>query len=112
LDFSGVYQRVAVEPGSAYHLRALAKGLDFTTQSGVKLQVLTHDGEEVLGETSAVAGTTADWVTLEAHVQVPSDITLIILRVRREPAPGPEGNLGGKVWIDDITLTPVGGASG
>jgi tetratricopeptide (TPR) repeat protein len=112
LDFYGVYQRVAVEPGSAYHLRTRAKALDFTTHSGMKLQVVTPDGEEVLGETAAISGTTADWVTLEAHVQVPSDITLIVLRVRREPAPGPEGNLGGKVWLDDITLTPVGGVSG
>jgi len=112
LDFYGVYQRVAVEPGSAYHLRTMAKSLDFTTHSGMKLQVVTPDGEQVLGETPAIAGTTADWVPLEAHVQVPSDITLIMLRVRREPAPGPEGNLGGKVWLDDITLTPVGGVSG
>jgi tetratricopeptide (TPR) repeat protein len=112
LDFSGVYQRVAVEPGLEYHLRALAKALDFTTHSGVKLQVVTHDGEQVLGETPAIAGTTADWVTLEAHVQVPSDIALVVLRVKREPAPGPEGNLGGKVWLDDIRLTPVGGVSG
>jgi tetratricopeptide (TPR) repeat protein len=112
LDFSGVYQRVAVEPGREYHLRALAKALDFTTQSGVKLQVVTHDGEQVLGETAAIAGTTADWVPLEAHVQVPPDTALIILRVRREPTPGPEGNLGGKLWLDDITLTPVGGVSG
>jgi tetratricopeptide (TPR) repeat protein len=112
LDFFGVYQRVAVEPGSAYHLRTMAKALDFTTQSGVKLQVVTHDGEQVLGETPAIAGTTEDWVTLEADVQVPPDITLVMLRVRREPAPGPEGNLGGKVWLDDIRLTPVGGVSG
>jgi hypothetical protein len=112
LDFSGVYQRVAVEPGSAYHLRVLAKALEFTTQSGVKLQVVTHDGEQVLGETAAIAGTTADWVALEADVQVPPDIPLVMLRVRREPAPGPEGNLGGKVWLDNITLTPVGGVSG
>jgi hypothetical protein len=112
LDFSGVYQRVAVEPGSAYHLRTMAKSLDFTTHSGMKLQVVTPDGEEVLGETAAISGTTADWVTLEADVQVPPDITLIVLRLRREPAPGPEGNLGGKVWLDDITLTPVGGVSG
>jgi tetratricopeptide (TPR) repeat protein len=112
LDFYGVYQRVAVEPGSAYHLRTMAKALDFTTQSGLKLQVVTHDGEQVLGETAAIAGTSADWVILEAYVQVPPDITLVMLRVRREPAPGPEGNLGGKVWVDDITLTPVGGVSG
>jgi tetratricopeptide (TPR) repeat protein len=112
LDFSGVYQRIAVEPGSEYRLLALAKALDFTTQSGVKLQVVTQDGEHVLGETPTIAGTTADWVALEVHVQVPADITLVVLRVRRERAPGPEGNLGGKVWLDGITLTPVRGASG
>ncbi|HEX9843063.1 MAG TPA: hypothetical protein VGC20_09950, partial [bacterium] len=112
LDFSGVYQRIAVEAGSVYRLRALAKALEFTTQSGVKLQVVTPDGEQVLGETPAITGTTGDWVALEADVQVPDEITLVMLRVRRERAPGPEGNLGGKVWLDDITLTPAGGASG
>jgi hypothetical protein len=112
LDFSGVYQRIAVEPGSEYRLLALAKALDFTTQSGVKLQVVTQDGEHVLGETPTIAGTTADWLALEVQVQVPADITLVVLRVRRERAPGPEGNLGGKVWLDGITLTPGRGASG
>jgi hypothetical protein len=112
LDFAGVSQRIAVEAGSVYHLRALAKAQDFTTQSGVKLQVVSPDGEQVLGETPGIVGTTADWVRLEAEVQVPDDISLVLLRVRRERAPGPEGNLGGKVWLDEISLTPAGGASG
>jgi tetratricopeptide (TPR) repeat protein len=112
LDFSGVYQFVVVQPGAEYRLRAFAKALEFTTQSGVKLQVVIRDGEEVLGETPAIAGTTADWVPLETQVQVPSDTSLVIVRVRRERAPGPEGNLGGKVWLDDITLTPVEGTAG
>jgi tetratricopeptide (TPR) repeat protein len=112
LDFSGVYQFVVVEPGAAYRLQAFAKALDFTTQSGVKLQVVTRDGEKVLSETPAITGTTAAWVALEAHVQVPSDTTLVMVRIRRERAPGPEGNLGGKVWLDDIMLTPVGRTAG
>jgi hypothetical protein len=78
----------------------------------VKLQVVSPDGEQVLGETPGIVGTTADWVRLEAEVQVPDDISLVLLRVRRERAPGPEGNLGGKVWLDEISLTPAGGASG
>jgi tetratricopeptide (TPR) repeat protein len=112
LDFSGVYQFVVVQPGAEYRLQAFAKALEFITQSGVKLQVVTRDGAEVLSETPAIAGTTADWVPLEALVQVPSDTNLVIVRVRRERAPGPEGNLGGKVWLDDVTLTPVGGTAG
>jgi hypothetical protein len=28
----------------------------------------------------------------------------VVLRLRREPAAVPEGNLGGKVWLDEVTL--------
>jgi tetratricopeptide (TPR) repeat protein len=112
LDFAGVHQFIAVEPGGEYRLRALAKAFEFTTQAGLKLQVATPDGERVLAETPAIAGTTAGWVPLETQLQVPPDTPLVILRLRREKAPGPEGNLGGKVWLDEVTLTPVGGTTG
>ena len=111
LDFASVYQFVAVGPGGEYHLRALAKAFGFTTQSGLKLQIVTHNGEQILAETPAIAGTTADWVRLETRLQVPADTSLVMLRLRREKAPGPEGNLGGKVWLDDVTLTPAGGTA-
>jgi tetratricopeptide (TPR) repeat protein len=109
LDFSGVSQAVAVEPGREYALRALTKALEFNTHSGLKLQVVTPDGERILAETRAVAGTTPDWVPLETRVRIPGDLSLARIRLRRERAPGPEGNLGGKVWIDEVSLTPVGG---
>jgi hypothetical protein len=107
LDYAGVFQFVAVEPGREYVLRALAKALDFATRSGLKLQVVTANSERVLAETAAIAGTTADWMTLESRVRIPNDVSLIRVRLRREPAPGPEGNLGGKVWVDDVRLLPV-----
>jgi tetratricopeptide (TPR) repeat protein len=110
LDFAGVSQAVAVEPDRAYALRALTKALDFNTQSGLKLQVVTSDGERVLAETDTVAGTTPDWVPLEARVHIPAGLSLVRLRFRREKAPGPEGNLGGKVWVDEVSLVPLGGA--
>jgi tetratricopeptide (TPR) repeat protein len=109
LDFTGVSQFVAVEPGGEYQLRALAKAFEFTTHSGLKLQIATHDGEQILAETPTIAGSTADWMPLETRLQVPTDSSLVMVRLRREKAPRPEGNLGGKVWLDDITLTPVGG---
>jgi hypothetical protein len=107
LDFAGVSQAVAVEPGRDYTLRALVKALDFNTQSGLKLEVVSSDGERVLAGTAEVAGTTTDWLPLEARVRIPAGITLARVRLRREKAPGPEGNLGGKVWIDEVSLTPI-----
>ena len=32
---------------------------------------------------------------------------LVRVQLRREKAPGPEGNLAGKVWVDDVSLTPA-----
>jgi tetratricopeptide (TPR) repeat protein len=111
LDFAGVWQMVAVEPGREYALRALARALDFNTRSGLKLQVATPDGERVLAESPKVAGTTPDWVVLETRVHIPENLSLIRVRLRREKAPDPEGNLGGKVWIDEVSVTQLGGLS-
>lgn len=113
LDFAGVFQVVAVEPGQEYRLRARARALDFTTQSGLKLQVVVPGEEaQILAETRPISGTTPDWVPLEARVRIPPDASLVHVRLRREKAPGPEGNLGGKVWIDDVSLTPMRGPKG
>ncbi|HEX7126757.1 MAG TPA: tetratricopeptide repeat protein [Thermodesulfobacteriota bacterium] len=109
LDFDGVSQLVPVEEGRSYRLSALVRAQDFVTRSGLKLQVLAHDRDEVLGETAPVSGTTEGWVPLDAEVEVPPDVTLVRIRLRRERAPGPEGNLGGKVWVDDVSLTPLAG---
>jgi predicted TPR repeat methyltransferase len=104
LNFSGVGQLVGVEPGREYRLRAVARASDFVTRSGLKLQVVLPKGEQVLAETAAVAGTTDGWKPLEARVRIPADTSLVQVRLRREPAPLPEGNLGGKVWVDEVRL--------
>jgi tetratricopeptide (TPR) repeat protein len=103
LNFAGVWQLVGVEAGREYRLRALARASAFTTRSGVKLQVALPKEDRVLAETTSIAGTT-DWVPLEATVRIPSGTSLVVLRLRREPAAVPEGNLGGKVWLDEVSL--------
>jgi hypothetical protein len=105
LDFAGVTQLVTVEPERQYHLRALALATDFTTRSGLKLQVVVPGlTEQLLAETAMISGSTGDWVRLETPVTIPPGTSLVLLRVRREPAREPEGNLGGKVWLDEVTL--------
>jgi tetratricopeptide (TPR) repeat protein len=112
LDFAGVWQMVAVEPGREYALRALARARDFHTRSGLKLQVATPDGERVLAESPMVAGTTPDWAVLETRVRIPDKLSVVLVRLRREKVTEPEGNLGGKVWIDEVSLTLLGERTG
>ena len=107
LDLVTVWQSVVVEPGREYALRALARARDFFTRSGLKVQVATLDNARVLAESPAVTGTTPDWVVLETRVRIPEDLNMVLVRLRREGAPAPEGNLGGRVWIDDLSLTQV-----
>ncbi len=103
LDFAGVSQLVAVEPGREYQLEARARASGFATRSGVKLEVVLPEDMVTLAETSAIAGTT-EWIPLTASVRIPDDTSLVMLRVRRERSAAPEGNLGGKVWIDEVSL--------
>jgi tetratricopeptide (TPR) repeat protein len=104
LNFADVFQFVPVEPGREYQLQALAKAQDFKTRSGLKLEVVARESQWVIAETNAISGTTDDWVPLQARVRIPKDTRLVVVRLRREQAPGPEGNLGGKVWIDGVSL--------
>ena len=104
LNFAGLEQPVAVEPGREYRLSALARASDLTTRSGLKLQVVLPGSREVLAETPTVAGTTDGWLPLETRVRVPETASLVQVRLRREPAAVPEGNLGGKVWLDEVRL--------
>jgi hypothetical protein len=103
LDFAGVSQLVAVEPGREYRLEARARASGFATRSGVKLEVVLPGDMVTLAETSTIAGTT-EWIPLTASVRIPDDTSLVMLRVRRERSAAPEGNLGGKVWIDEVSL--------
>ena len=105
LDFDGVTQLVAVEPGRSYRLRAFAKATDFATRSGIKLQVVVPGAlEQSLAETQTISGTTGDWVRLETPVAIPANTSVVRVKVRREPAAEAEGNLSGKVWLDEVTL--------
>ena len=111
LDLVAAWQIVVVEPGRDYALRALARARDFATRSGLKLQVATLDSTRVLAESPTVTGTTPDWVVLETRVHIPEDLPVVVVRLRREGAQAPEGNLGGKVWIDEVSLTRVNGST-
>lgn len=111
LEFRGVHQTVPVRPGQRYRLEALARAFDFTTRSGLKLQVVAVGDDRVIAETGAVSGTTSGWVPLTARVEVPPDVSLVRVRLCREKAELPEGNLGGSVWLDEVALVPLRGST-
>jgi tetratricopeptide (TPR) repeat protein len=107
LRFRGVFQTVPVRPGGRYRLEAQVRATDFTTRSGLKLQAVAPDNETVIAETGMVSGTTSGWVPISARVNVPADVSLVTIVICREPAAEPEGNLGGRVWVDNVVLVPV-----
>jgi tetratricopeptide (TPR) repeat protein len=110
LDFSNVFQYVAVEPETTYHLSGWLRTNNISTDSGVRLLVYDpSDPARTSGMTSDLIGT-EPWVHLELTLTTGRETHLLLLCVRRMPSTKLDNKLGGTAWVDDVTLIPVGAA--
>ena len=102
-----VFQNVVVEPGRAYRLRALVKGADFVGDPGVRLELAPAQGGPTLGTTAIALGNGA-WVPAELRVIIPPSVTRVHVRLRRDRSSELAGMLGGRIWLDDVSLVEIG----
>jgi hypothetical protein len=100
---AGIYQFIAVQPGTTYHFSAQYKngefdgagGPHFTIQDVVTRAVL-YDSDEL-----EVKAASESWKPVSGEFTTPDDCKLLVLRVRRLPEGSP---IRGKLWVDDFRL--------
>jgi len=100
---AGIFQYIAVQPGTRYRLSAWVKSEDLETANGPMLTVSDAYSNEIYGSLPETIGTSA-WHSMQAEVQTGSATKLVTLAVLRHPA---ETRIQGKFWIDDIRLEPL-----
>ena len=108
LLYQHVYQYVKVSPGQSYRLQAFMKTEDITTDSGPRLEVYDPYNVAALDKsTDDLTGTSDGWTSLLLDFAAGPKTELIVLRLVRLPSRKFDNLISGKVWLDDVRLTPV-----
>jgi tetratricopeptide (TPR) repeat protein len=108
LLYQNVYQYVRVSPGQSYRLRASMKTEGITTDSGPRLEVYDAYNAAALDKLSDdFTGSTDGWAPLLLDFAAGPRTELVVVRLTRLPSKKFDNLISGKVWLDDIQLTPA-----
>jgi tetratricopeptide (TPR) repeat protein len=108
LFYGHVLQYRKVSPGQAYRLQAFMKTEGITTDSGPRLQVYDAYSFAALDKsTEDLTGSTGGWTPLLLDFTTGPKTQLIVVRLIRLPSKKLDNLISGKVWLDDVQLTPV-----
>jgi hypothetical protein len=108
IEYRHVYQYVEVSPGRAYRLQAFMKSEDITTDSGPRLEVRDAYNPAALDKYSEdLKGTTEGWTPLLLDFAAGPKTELIVVGLVRLPSRKLDNLIAGKVWLDDVRLTPT-----
>ena len=103
-----VYQFVKVSPGQSYRLQAFMKTQDITTDSGTRLEVHDAYNASALSRvTDDLTGTSDGWTSLLLDFTTGPKTALIVVGLVRLPSKKLDNLISGKVWLDDLQLTPT-----
>jgi tetratricopeptide (TPR) repeat protein len=120
IDFGGgrnteVYQPaqfVPVEPGRTYRFHAHIRTEGITTESGMRFLVFDPHrpaAEQLLSENFTGS---RPWTDVEGDFATGPETHFLCVRLNRNPSRLFESNLGGTVWISDVSLLPAKAETG
>lgn len=115
LDFDGtanllyadVRQSVVLSPGR-YRLVGWVRPSSLTTDQGLGFWIQGGEGASALDVRTPKVRGTSPWTPLEATFAVPAGMPVVIVSVLRETSVKFDHDIGGTVWVDDVTLEPIG----
>ena len=106
-DFAHVFQKTVLRPGR-YRFQAYVRSADLTTDQGVYFRIAdAEDPRRLSVETDQTRGTT-DWHMITATFVATPATRLVLVRIQRRPAWKFDNQIKGDVWIDQVSLTPLG----
>jgi len=108
LDYRGAYQFVRVEPGRSYRLQGFLKTEGITTDSGPRFLLRdAYDAAALQKFSESVVGTTGGWTQVILDFTTGPKTELMSVGVARFPSAKLDNLVAGKVWVDDVRVTPV-----
>jgi hypothetical protein len=111
LDFQNLFQLVPVEPGTHYHFSAYLRSQAISTDHGVHFEMLDAQHPVELQVVTPDAMGTIPWILQQTDFVTGPNTHLLRISLRRIPSWKFDNKLGGTVWVDDVTLTPIPGVA-
>jgi tetratricopeptide (TPR) repeat protein len=106
LDYSHIFQYVAVRPNTRYRFSAAIRVKGVTTDSGPRFQVFdAFDSGNLFQSTENIVGTSG-WSSQLLELKTKADMRLLVVRLARPRSNKLDNQFGGTVWIDRVSLTP------
>jgi hypothetical protein len=97
---AGVYEVVAVDPGTRYSLRASVHSEELDGANGLRIGAIDHYSNQVLYLSNPVIGS-VPWQEIGGEFVVPAGTQLVRVCFVRSPG---VGIIRGRIWFDDIQL--------
>ena len=105
INFNGFEQLVIVEPEVEYEFSFKARSEGISTEQGLYFEVVA---ESVILQTEQILGTTP-LTEYSSRFKVPSDQSLVAVRLRRQPSRRIDNKLRGTLWLETVKLEKVSG---
>jgi Flp pilus assembly protein TadD len=103
-----VFQYIEVKPSTSYRLQALMRTDGITTDSGPRLEVLDAYDRMALDQyTPDLTGSSNGWTPILLDFRTGRKSELLFLGLCRFPSQKLDNLIAGKVWLDDVRLTPL-----
>lgn len=107
VTYRHVFQFVKVQPNQAYRLQGYMRTEGITTDSGPRLEVRDAYNVAALDKyTDDLRGDSLGWTRVAADFVTGPKTSLVIVSVTRLPSQKIDNAISGKVWLDDVSLTP------
>lgn len=108
LLYEYLFQYVLVSPSTRYRFRGYLHTDQISTDSGLRFEVVDpKDEQHVLVLTPNETGT-EPWTLEEADFTTGPRTHLVRVRPLRRPSERLDNKINGTVWIDDVSITPIG----
>jgi hypothetical protein len=108
VNFRHVRQFVKVQPRTSYRLQGFVKTENITTDSGPRVEVYDfYDPASLRKQTEKLLGTTTGWESQIMDFTTGPKTELIVVALRRLRSQKFDNQIAGKVWLDDVRLTPL-----
>lgn len=109
VDFHAAYQLVAVEPSTHYRFSAYLKTENLTTTNGVGfcLEPVDAPASEAVATCTERRVGSNPWLLEAASLQTGPHVHSLRIGLRRDLSPKLDNRISGKVWVDQVALSPV-----